>query len=254
MSTVPVKSVKKALDLLDILCFDDSGDGIALSELSRRMGWASNSTHNLIKTIAACGYASQNEAGRYVAGRKCHDIGRVCRMFSSQNLIAIRETLHELYQSINEAAVLAYLARGQRYVLTRMKGNQLIRVSHREDEPHRIYDVPTGRILVAHASEEQVGEIVACNGFPGEAWDKIDDMSDLKRACRKIRKAGFVSMETPMEGTKLLSFACPIQSTDGQLLGAIGSHALEFRCPLSKQKQIINNLRLTAKKLSTQMA
>ena len=56
MSEVPVKSVKKALDLLSILIFDDPGlKGVKLTDLAQRLKLPANTTHNLLKTMVVCG-------------------------------------------------------------------------------------------------------------------------------------------------------------------------------------------------------
>lgn len=52
-----VNSVKKALDILDILIFEDiDRRGISLKELSERSGIRPNTLHNILKTMKQCGY------------------------------------------------------------------------------------------------------------------------------------------------------------------------------------------------------
>mgnify|MGYP002552554999 CR=1 FL=1 len=72
---VPVKSLKKALDLLSVLLFQDGEEkGFAVKELGERLGLPANSVHNLLKTMAVCGYAEKNADGRYTYGPVCRQI------------------------------------------------------------------------------------------------------------------------------------------------------------------------------------
>ena len=65
MGSVPVKSVKKALDLLTLVAFEDpAGEGIPLNELASAMEFPPSSARNLLKTMISCGYVAQNSEGR----------------------------------------------------------------------------------------------------------------------------------------------------------------------------------------------
>ena len=78
MSTNLVFSVQKAMNILDLLIFDDiSRNGLRLSEISRRTGIKSNTLHNLLRTLIERDYVSQLENGNYVTGIK---IDRICIM------------------------------------------------------------------------------------------------------------------------------------------------------------------------------
>ena len=95
-TAVPVKAVGKALDLLDLLLFDHSWErGASLSELAATMQIPANTTHNLLKTMLACGYVSQIAAGRYAPGERCRQIGRL-------NLLKTAETTRVLLPALRE--------------------------------------------------------------------------------------------------------------------------------------------------------
>jgi DNA-binding IclR family transcriptional regulator len=71
MSDNSVKSVVKALNILDKLAFDDiERNGIGLVELAKKMDMLPNTLHNIIKSLVICGYADQNEQGKYIVGRR----------------------------------------------------------------------------------------------------------------------------------------------------------------------------------------
>ena len=86
MSEKIVNSVKKALDILDILIFEDiDRRGISLKELSERSGIRPNTLHNILKTMKQCGFSRKGisrkpgsvcpEKKRYTAGIEAYAAG-----------------------------------------------------------------------------------------------------------------------------------------------------------------------------------
>ena len=70
---VPVKAVKKALDLLSVLLFD-SPQGARLKTLAQKQGLSVKTAHNLLKTMVYCGYVEKDGFGHYTGGYLCRKI------------------------------------------------------------------------------------------------------------------------------------------------------------------------------------
>ncbi|MFA4944599.1 MAG: IclR family transcriptional regulator [Lentisphaeria bacterium] len=247
MAAIPVKSLKKALDLLDLLLAEEPDGGRPLSELARQMGMPANSTHNLLKTMVACGYVEQMPDGRYRPGAKLRQIGRLNRFADEAVRARIGHVLRELGERLGEACVLATLRGGQRVVIARVDCRQAIRVDAAMAEEGRIYDSPTGRVLAANAAPEELEAILARNGLPGALWDGISAREGLETALAALRSEGF-SFVGPDAGG-VIAVACPVLGGDGRLFGALGCHAPEFRCPAEKQAQIRRELCQAAERL-----
>jgi len=241
MSEVPVKSVKKALDLLSILIFDDPElRGVKLTDLAQRLGLPSNTTHNLLKTMSACGYVAQNESGRYCPGSQCRRIGSINRVEGGDFKQKLAEVLKRHTAQINEAMVFAALHGGRRVVLARSEPvSQVIRIDHQVVESCNIYLLPTGRVLAAFASPKDYLRIRNKYGDPCRSCEE-----DMKR----IRKEGRCMMLPDASGVN--SFAIPVRNKDGRLLGALGCYAPAFRSGPAVQKKIMNILRQAAAELS----
>lgn len=244
MQEVPVKSVKKALDLLSILVFDDPElKGVKLTDLAQRLGLPANTTHNLLKTMSVCGYVAQNESGRYQPGAQCRRIGVVNKVEGSEFKQKLADVLRRYTAQINEAMVFAALHGGKRVVLARSEPvSQVIRVDHQTVESANIYRLPTGRILTAFASPADYRRILDNYGEPGKNWPGCE--TDMER----IRKGKQCLMLPDSSGVN--SFALPVINKDGKLLGAIGCHAPPFRSGAAIQKKILSILRLAADELA----
>ncbi len=253
MADVPVKSLKKALDLLDLLLAEEADDGgRTLSELARRMEMPANSAHNLLKTMAVCGYVEQAPDGRYRPGAKLRQIGRLNRFADEEVRARLGRQLRELGEVLGEACVLAVLRNGQRVVVGRVDCQQTIRVDDVQAEERSLYDVPTGRVLAAYAAPEELATILDRNGLPGAHWDRLTTRIGLEKALATLRRAG-LSVIGP-DGSGVVAFACPVLDGAGRILGALGCHAPEFRCPEKKREQIRRELRKAAEKLGELLA
>lgn len=241
-SNVPVKSVKKALALLNILLFEDmERRGISLSELAGKMSMPANTAHNLLKTMAACRYVAQLSDGKYIAGPLCEEIGKLNTLHSPEASEILASALSDLNLKINEAVVFAALIDGQRITLRGLNANHAIRVSEDLLTSHNnIYTTPTGRVLVAFASAQERTGILIRHGLPGARWDNIDSEQRLTVALDEIRSDGTCVITSDQD--ELIAFACPVCDTAGKLLGALGCYAPKFRCPKPKQKNIIKEM------------
>ncbi len=239
MCDVPVKSVKKALALLNILLFEDiEREGISLSKLADRMAIPANSAHNLLKTMVACKYVAQLVDGKYIAGPICGEIGKLNTLCSPEASELLTTTLLDMNSRVDEAVVFATLIDGQRVIIEGLNANHTVKVSEGLLASHNhLYTTSTGRILVAFASEEELARILVRHGLPGAQWDDINNEQHLMAALDEIRSDGMCVMTS--DENELVAFAYPVRNTAGKLLGALGCYAPIFRCPEKKRKHII---------------
>ena len=241
---VPVKAVKKALDIMSMLVFDDPElNGIKLTLLAQRLGLPANTTHNLLKTMAACGYVEQNEAGRYRPGPQCRRIGLLNKVEGGDFKEKLVDILQRYTARINEAMVFATLQGGKRVLLASSEPvSQSIRIDRQVVENHPIFSLPTGRILTAFATPEDYSRIRVHYGEPLDTWPDFE--TDLKR----IRKEERCVMLPDSNGIN--SFAVLVRAKDGRLLGALGCYAPAFRSGAPAQKKIMAVLHLAAAELA----
>ena len=247
---VPVRALKKGLDLLEILAFDDqAGRGFSLTELARRMGLVANTTRNLLKTMIVCGFVEQDADGRYTMGLKCLQLGRSgrCQALAEQAMPSLRK----LSAAIAEVVLLAVLSNGRRVTLAQVDPQRTIRVEPGGDAIFTPYELATGRILLAFATEAERRQVLDRYGLPGAAWDGIRSATRLQAALDELRLAGTCAIERKTEG--VLAFSVPVVAGDGSLIGALGCYAPAFRCQAEKQQVILEEMKRTAAVLAKQL-
>ena len=74
----PVKTVTKAIEIINYLAQDTGNRGIGVSELSRVLGMGKSTVHRLLDTLSFYGYVEQDgETNQYRLGWELYKIGQV---------------------------------------------------------------------------------------------------------------------------------------------------------------------------------
>ncbi len=248
-----IKSLAKGLALLDELTAAAlSTDGMPLSKLAQSLSAPSNTTHNLLQTLVACGYARQDERTLYHLGPKCWQMATLQRALAGDLTRLAMPALHAFAQECREAAVFTVLAAGRRVVLASVDAGQAVRVDSARVEQAGIYAMPTGRVLLAQADQVTRRQIVSREGWPGSRWDDIDSESQLDAACDAINAAGHSRIALPDSG--VVALAVPVVDAVAKSLGSVGCYAPDFRCNSKKKKALLDGLRRTAEQIATASA
>jgi IclR family acetate operon transcriptional repressor len=251
-SAVPVRAVKKALDLLEVLVFERSWeDGATLGELATKMGMPRNSTHNLLKTMNACGYVAQPAPGRYAPGERCRQIGRLNRLKREALEGVLLPAMRALSEKLGEGVNFVTLARGRRVQIANVNPHRAVRVDQDLLEKADVYELVTGRALLAFAAPEDLEEAIARNGLPGARWDGMGSRESLDRALGAIRRVGHYAYVSDRHGTT--TFAVPVRAAGGSLVGVLASYTPTYRSPRGRWAKVLKELKATTKKLAARL-
>ena len=110
MPEAPVQSVKKAMDLLSVLAFEDPArTGVGVRDLASRMGIPANSTHNLQKTLHHYGAVSQTADRKYVVGPVFGKISRVGLLVAEETREDVAPVMLALSARLQETVALTTL-------------------------------------------------------------------------------------------------------------------------------------------------
>jgi len=242
----PVESLRKGLEVLELLSRANSPTGLPLVEVASRMGYKRTSTHNLLKTLALCGYAKNDGDGRYCLGWKTTQLLRN-RLASGVLGPAVAPLLSELATQLDESVVLTSLVDGCRRVVARARGSQLIQVDPHlfNGEDKSMWGTVTGRVLAAFLDEEELQWVLQCEGMPGQEWPEASaSEAKMASALAGIHDAGMAE-----EKEEAASLAVPVLA-GRRLLGALGVHLPGFRWTSVRRAEFLPAMRHTAARLA----
>jgi DNA-binding IclR family transcriptional regulator len=253
MEKSPVQSVRKALDLLDLVVWADlGGKASALADLAEKMRMRPNSVWNLLKTLCDCGYLTQQGRGLYTSGSKIRQLGSMNRFDAPAVREGIEACLGHFAQVEMESAVMAILVGGARLVLTRAEADRAVTISHDRVEESGFFAKPTGRMLAAMADPERLDRILAHNGPPGRDWDGMTDRPQLERALEPLARNGLCAV--PDQKREIFAAACPVRSSPADTPAVVGVYAPLYRCDRKRQAELISRLRETADEVGQSIA
>ena len=246
--SVPVQSVKRALDALDYLTVRAThGEAATLGEVAEQLGVPATTAHNLLKSMVICGYVGRDDSGGYCLGPKCRDISRGSH-WSAARIEAARAILSALAEETGESVVLATLLDGRRHGLLAVEGGQVVRVRSDCEEPERFWVLVTSRVLAAYADADELAQVLRRQGLPGHRWDGVETEQDLSAALSGIRQAG--RAETLTSGEQVFALAVPVNEPSGRVLAALGIFLPAFRADDTSQETVRRATATTASRLA----
>lgn len=249
----PVKSLHKALALLDRLALGDSArQGVPLATLAHEFAMPVNTVHNLVKTLVSCGYAARISRGLYAAGPKCRQLARVAQCAEPSTKACVLRELHRFVDVEKEACVCSILANGERVMVGVVDSTHAVRVAQATVEAVPFFGRATGRMLAAMADAAELQQILDRQGLPGANWDGLADDDALRRELARMRKQGWCGVTDADQG--LVGIACPVLLANGDCWGVLGAYAPVYRCDQRRCRQLLVSLKQSASALATALA
>ena len=195
MKKIPIQSVKRALDILDYLSVGGlSRRGESLQDISKSVNLADTTTHNILKTMVACGYVSRAEGRLYTLGPKCIGLSRANSI--SRSLEEITAVMTRLSEATGESSVLTTIINGKSYQPITVSGTKTIRVSSGVETSLAFWGLVTARVIAAYSSQDELALIVETNGLPGVEWPAVQSRQDLDAQLANIRRDGIARKTT----------------------------------------------------------
>ncbi len=243
----PVESLRKGLEILQILSCQPASKGTSLAKVAEAMGLKRNTTHNLLKTLCMCGFASNSGDGRYTTGPMLFQLVRNS-LLSDEPDSDLLQSLANISAELGEALVLTTLIGGKRRVLARTSGDQAIRVDTAvmESGAKLLWSTVTGRIMAAFCSAEELDLILATDELPGDVWSGIDSRADLTARLQELRDAALAEIAEH----DVASMAVPVLTKKKELVGALGVYLPKYRCDAATRRKLISAITRGSNRLS----
>lgn len=248
---MPIKSVLKALSLLDILGLEDITDqGRTLTELAETLGIPANTARTILKTMIDCGYVRQNQTAHYVLGDSCLRMSQLRQLAGGQIRQTYMDILESLNRELNELISLVTIANGKRVLLALFDSSHTVKINRATMETFSPYSeiAPSGRVLVAYAAASERKAVVTVFGYPGKLWDNATNEQELDIACQKLRRQGYAYLH--LEKENVAALACPVLNKQGKILAAIGCGVPLCRCRDNSVKRILGKIQAAASEMA----
>lgn len=194
----PVKSVWRAIDLLDVLAAD--GEPMGVTELAAAMRCSKTAAYNLITTLELRGLVRKDGDSRYALGWRLLELGEAVRLSSTFGEAA-KARVAGLAESSGETAVMAVLDNGTAFCVEMAESRRSVPISFSPGHREPIEINAAGQVLLAFAPPGRRRRYVDEHDHDGELG--------LAAELERIRLTGHVTVGAG-GALGLVSIAAPV--------------------------------------------
>jgi IclR family KDG regulon transcriptional repressor len=243
-----IQSVSHALDLLEQ--FHDEVDELGVTELSKRLKLHKNNVFRLLATLESRGYMEQNKVTEnYRLGLKTLELGQT---FVKQMglLKQSRPVLEWLVRECNETSYIAIVKDFDIIYLDVVETDLTVRVVPRVGARLPAYCTAAGKVQLAYASEEELGQLFQARELKGYTPNTITDAEDLKKNLKKIAEQGYAIDNEELDiGVRCVG--SPIRDYTRRIVGAVSVSGPSMRLSQERiDKELVPLVKKAAEEIS----
>lgn len=246
-----IQAVSHALDLLEQ--FHGDVDELGVTELSKRLKLHKNNVFRLLATLESRGYIEQNKATEnYRLGLKSLELGQT--FIKQMGLLRqAKPILERLVSECNETSYVAIFKDGFIVYLDVVETDLTVRVVSRVGSRLPSYCTASGKIHLAHMSDEEIAEILPEGSLQQYTPTTITDMAKLKQELKQIAEQGYAIDDEEMDaGVRCV--AAPIRDYTRRIVGAVSISGPSMRFPDERiDKELIKLVTTAGEDLSTRL-
>jgi DNA-binding IclR family transcriptional regulator len=247
-NTERIKSIDKALDVLEFLSANDQEIGIV--EISKQLNMGLSTVHRILATLKSRNYIIQNpKTAKYRLGIKLFELG--CEVQSTKNLIKIvRPYLRELSKITNETANLAILEDKEVIYLDTIESSETLRTEIRQGTRTPAHCTALGKCLLACLADNDFEQLYRRDEqIISLTPQSISSWSELKRELKKVKEQGYaLDLEEYKIGIHCVGV--PIFNRNGEVIAALSITGPASRFNEEKMEEAKNQLIMISKDIS----
>lgn len=216
-----IKSIHKALDVLEVLASE--AKGLGLTDISKKLNMQLSTTHRILSTLKHRRYVEQEPGkGKYRLGLKTLEIGLALQA-QLQLLERAMPRLQKLADAIKETINLAILDPDCDEVvyIAKIDSPEVLRTDIRIGTKLFAHCTALGKVLLAFLSNDEFNRRFSDrNRLPTYTPNSLSTLEELKKTLTKIKKQNFAIDDEEFKiGVKCV--AAPIRDQSGKAVAAV---------------------------------
>lgn len=222
-----VKSAARILDILELL--GRAQGPLFLKEIAQNLGYPPSSTHGLLATLVAKGYAGRDDAGRYLLNAAYRN-GPGWASGPDATLIAVSEPfMRDLRDKCGETVMLGILNQDMLLkVIAKCVANRAVRYDSPFSGGVPSYCSAMGRVLLSARDEKAIDRYLGRERLVKLTPLTITSKTHLRRLFREARQLGYAVSNQEMD-IGSLGVAAAIKNATGETIAALDVAAISSR-------------------------
>jgi len=213
-----VQSLTRGLQLLQRL--GESAGGMMLTDLAQTVGLPNSTTHRLLATLEAMGFARQTpDLGLWQVGVEAFRVGNA--FLRNRDIVEqARPHLYHLMEEAGETANLALVHEGRAVMVYQVECHEMMRMIVRIGGAVPMHASGVGKAMLAAMGEDEVKAILHRYGLTRYTPHTADSPARLTDELSATRERGF-ALDDEEHAIGLRCAAAAILDEEGRPLGAI---------------------------------
>jgi IclR family transcriptional regulator, KDG regulon repressor len=244
-----VQSIERAFAILEEVA--RNRDGIALADLSKRVGLHNSTAFHLVRTMVSLGYIRQmRDTKRYRIGSPLFMLAAAC-LDEVEMVNLATPVLEALSRDTGESGHFAVRRGDSVVVVARTSGPGAFQLTDRVGVVRPAHCTALGKVLLAALQPEQLERQLARSELKPFTDKSIVQPTRLRREIGEIRRSG-VAFDDGEFDAEVRCAAVPVHDFTGQVVGAIGISGPIWRLSLQALQSRAGSVHEAAAKLSAQ--
>jgi IclR family acetate operon transcriptional repressor len=234
-SEAAVRSVIRALDLLDLL--GQSQAGLGLTQISEQTGLNSSTVHRLLSTLAMRGYVRQDAGSkRYLLGpQSLHLSQTALSHFDIRN--EALGPLRKLAMEARELANLALLADREAIYIAQAPADRGVQMFTSLGARVPLHCSGVGKAMLAFMPEAEAERLLQAASLPAFTVNTITNALRLQQELGLIRQAGY-ALDNEERELGVRCVAAPVFAADGRVTAAVSISGPSGRVTPERQDEL----------------
>ncbi|MED5052140.1 IclR family transcriptional regulator [Anoxybacillus rupiensis] len=245
-----VKSVSRALDIIDIVCSEK--DGLGVTEIAKQMDINKSSVYRILSTLVQYGYIEQDEeTSRYKLGYKFLELSS--KLLESIDLRKeAKPYLKELEKETNEVIHLVVYDQGEVIYIEKLEGTETLRMHSKVGRRAPMHCTAVGKAILAHLPADVVRDILERKGLPRHTDQTITDQNAFLQELAQVKQKGYaLDLEENEYGIRCI--AVPIFAHGGKVVAAVSLSGPTIRMTDERIKQLQGRMQQIGKQISARL-
>ena len=242
-----LQSIGRAFAILEEVA--RNRDGIALADLSKRVGLHTSTTFHLVKTMVSLGYIRQiKESKRYRIGRPLFALA--ASALDEMEMVSVATpVLDDLSRETGESSHFAARMSDAVVVMARTPGPGVFQLTDRVGVVRPAYCTALGKVILAALRPDQLDRYLDRVELTAMTSKTITSPQRLRRELQEVRRAG-IAFDDGEFNNEVRCAAMPVYDFSGQVVGAIGISGPVWRLSIQALENKAGKLAEAARRLS----
>jgi DNA-binding IclR family transcriptional regulator len=206
--------LRRALRILDTV----TGEGLTLSEISRRSGVPLTTTHRIVAELLEWGALERDRDGGYRIGLRLWEVAALAPRSVGLQRIAL-PFMQDLYETTHRGVHLAVREKDEVVFVERFVSPETAGERPRVGGRYAMHATAVGLVLLAHAPLELQEEVIGGPLTTFTEWTTAT-ARELRQALADVRRSGYAVSDRQIN-REYVSVAAPIYGSDGTVVAAL---------------------------------